>query len=67
MAEAQAFRGWLAGIAVVYGALFGTGHLLLGRTFAGAVAVLIAAAGAAVLSSVLSRLWSLQAAKPRRQ
>jgi hypothetical protein len=58
----QALTGWLAGIALVYGALFGAGHLLLGHTLAGAIALAIAFTGAAGLSRVLSRLWSSGAA-----
>ena len=51
-----AFGGWLAGIALVYGALFGTGHLLLGHRTAGVMSLVIAAAGAVALVRVLPRL-----------
>jgi SSS family solute:Na+ symporter len=52
-----AFTGWWAGIALVYGALFGTGHLLLGNRTAGMVALVIATIGAIVLVRTLPRLW----------
>ena len=58
-----AFGGWLAGIALVYGALFGTGHLLLGHRTAGVIALVIGAAGAVTLVRVLPRL---RAEGPRR-
>jgi SSS family solute:Na+ symporter len=53
-----AFVGWLAGLALVYGALFGSGHLLLGNMTAGLIAVTIALAGGIVLIAMLPRLWS---------
>jgi hypothetical protein len=56
----DAFAGWLAGIALVYGALFGTGHLLLGHRAAGIVAVTAAVAGVLVLARVLPRIWSAE-------
>jgi Na+/proline symporter len=52
-----AFAGWCAGIALVYGALFGTGHLLLGNRTAGMVALVIATIGAIVMVRTLPRLW----------
>ena len=51
-----AFTGWLAGIALVYGGLFGSGLLLLGRPAGGMVWVAVAIAGAIVLARVLTRL-----------
>ncbi|MBA2305500.1 MAG: Na+:solute symporter, partial [Acidobacteria bacterium] len=51
-----AFAGWLGGVAVVYGALFGVGHLLLGRQGAGLIGLGVAAAGTATLVWALSRL-----------
>jgi hypothetical protein len=57
-----AFAGWLAGIALVYGALFGSGFLLLGRTALGGIWIGIAAAGTVVLARVLPRMWSGDAA-----
>jgi hypothetical protein len=54
---AAAFTGWIAGVALVYGALFGAGHLLFGHVVAGTTASLIAVAGAVVLAVVLPRLW----------
>jgi SSS family solute:Na+ symporter len=59
-----AFVGWFAGLALVYGALFGSGHLLLGNVTAGLVASAIAAAGGIVLAAVLPRLWSSEPAAP---
>jgi Na+/proline symporter len=56
-----AFTGWLAGLALVYGALFGVGHALLGRAAPAAISGAIATAGAVALVVVLPRLWS---AKP---
>jgi Na+/proline symporter len=52
-----AFTGLAAGIALVYGALFGTGHLLFGHVVAGTIASVIAIAGAVTLAIVLPRLW----------
>ncbi|MDQ3348629.1 MAG: Na+:solute symporter [Acidobacteriota bacterium] len=53
----SSFVCWLAGMALVYGALFGSGHLLFGHTARGVVAVVIAVAGAAVLLRELPRMW----------
>ena len=53
-----AFAGWAAGMALVYGALFGAGHLLFGHRLAGITALTAAAVGAAVLMRVLPRLWA---------
>ena len=53
-----AFVCWAAGIAVVYGGLFGSGLLLLGRPLPGAVGVAVAAAGAIVLIRMLPRIWA---------
>jgi len=52
-----AFVCWFAGLALVYGALFGAGHLLFGHTSAGLVGVVFAVAGAIVLVRTLPRLW----------
>ena len=52
-----AWRGWIGGIALVYGALFGTGLALLGRPLAAAVPIVLALAGAGVLTRVFPRLW----------
>jgi SSS family solute:Na+ symporter len=52
-----AFVCWFAGIALVYGALFGAGHLLFGHPVAGAIGVVAAIAGAVVLARELPRLW----------
>jgi Na+/proline symporter len=53
----DALVGWSAGMALVYGTLFGAGHVLLGHAVAASVALLVAAAGAMVLFRVLPRLW----------
>ena len=52
-----AFVCWFAGLALVYGALFGAGHLLFGHTAAGLIGGLFAAAGAIALVRTLPRLW----------
>jgi SSS family solute:Na+ symporter len=52
-----AFTCWFAGLALVYGALFGAGHLLFGHPAAGAVGCVAAAAGAAVLVREMPRIW----------
>jgi len=52
-----AFVCWFAGLALVYGALFGAGHLLFGHTSAGLIGVVFAVAGAIVLVRTLPRLW----------
>jgi Na+/proline symporter len=53
----SAFRGWFAGIGLVYGALFGAGFALLGRPVAASVALAFAGAGAILLVRVLPGLW----------
>ncbi len=52
-----AFTSWFAGLALVYGALFGTGHLLFGHRTAGFIGVAVAIAGGAVLIRTMPRLW----------
>jgi len=52
-----AFVCWFAGLALVYGALFGAGHLLFGHRTAGAIGVAFAIAGAIVMIRTLPRLW----------
>jgi Na+/proline symporter len=52
-----AFTSWFAGLALVYGALFGTGHLLFGHRTGGFIGVAVAIAGGAVLVRTLPRLW----------
>ncbi len=52
-----AFAGWWSGLALVYGALFGTGLALLGRPLAGGVALAVGAAGGVMLMRVFPRLW----------
>ncbi len=55
-----AFACWFAGLALVYGALFGAGHLLFGHTAAGLTGTAFAIAGAAVMVIMLPRLWGAQ-------
>ncbi len=55
-----AFIGWFAGLALVYGALLGSGLLLLGSPLAGVIWTSVAVAGAIVLVRVLPRLWSTE-------
>ena len=52
-----AFTCWFAGLALVYGALFGAGHLLFGHRTAGLIGVAAAIAGGVVLLRILPRLW----------
>jgi hypothetical protein len=52
-----AFICWFAGLALVYGALFGAGHLLFGHMAAGTIGAVCAIAGAIVLLRTLPRLW----------
>jgi solute:Na+ symporter, SSS family len=52
-----AFGGWIAGVALVYGALFGVGHLLLGHRLLGMVILAIALSGAVALGRLLPRMW----------
>jgi Na+/proline symporter len=60
----QSFIGWAAGIALVYGALLGTGQLLLGHTLLGSVGLAIGAAGAVILIRTLPKLWADRPAAP---
>jgi len=53
-----AFVCWFAGVALVYGALFGSGHLLFGHTAAGLIGVVAALIGVALLVKFLPLLWS---------
>jgi solute:Na+ symporter, SSS family len=46
-----------AGVALVYGALFGAGHLLFGHVVPGVVGVAAAFAGTVVLVRTMPRLW----------
>jgi Na+/proline symporter len=55
---ATAFAGWAAGHALIYGALFGSGHLLLGNTGAGLVAAGVALIGGVTLAMLLPKLWA---------
>ena len=60
-----AAAGWLASVALVYGALFGAGFALFGRPLAAVMAASAAAAGATVLWRVLPRVWRDRAAEAR--
>ena len=55
-----AFAAWAAGVILVYGALFGSGLLLLGRPLAGSLGLATGAAGAVALWRTLPRLWSAE-------
>jgi SSS family solute:Na+ symporter len=51
-----AFAGWLGGMALVYGALFGAGHFIFGHTSAAVVGAAFALAGGVTIARVLSRM-----------
>ena len=53
-----AFVCWFAGLALVYGALFGSGHLLFGHMAAGVIGVVAAVIGIGLLVRFLPLLWS---------
>jgi Na+/proline symporter len=52
-----AFGGSFGGCACVYGVLFGTGHLLLGRTGSAMIALGVAVLGALVTMRAVRRAW----------
>ena len=52
-----AFVCWFAGLALVYGALFGAGHLLFGHVGPGLAGCVAAIAGAVVLAREMPRIW----------
>ncbi len=52
-----AFVCWFAGLTLVYGALFGAGHLLFGHPGPGLIGSVCAIVGAVVLAGTLPRLW----------
>ena len=54
----QAFLAWICGIFTVYGALFGTGSLLYGRTGIGLFWVATGAVGALGLIRIVPRMWA---------
>ena len=56
----QVFLGLIAGIALVYGALFGSGLLLLGRPAPGFIGVAVAVAALVVLVRTLPALWAAE-------
>jgi Na+/proline symporter len=53
----QAFLAWMCGIFMVYGALFGTGALLYGRTGTALFWIVVGVAGTAGLLKLWPRLW----------
>jgi len=55
---ADAFSGWVFGWVFVYCALFGTGHLLLGRPSAGAALIGVGLVSAVYLRRTLRVLWA---------
>jgi len=57
---------WALGCGMVYLALFGAGHLLLGSTGRGAVELAVAALCAGLLYSNISRSWGSEAAAAAR-
>jgi len=52
---AVSFVNWIAGVVLVYSALFGVGHLLLGRSVTGGVLVVVAGLAAGFIYWNLSR------------
>jgi Na+/proline symporter len=58
----QAFLGWTLGVLMVYGALFGTGSLLYGRTGIAVFWLVTCALSAAFLVRLLPDLWRDQSA-----
>jgi Na+/proline symporter len=60
----QAGLGWIASLGLVYGALFGTGHLLFGHRGLGLAGVAIALGSAVWLAVLLPRLWHEREAVP---
>jgi Na+/proline symporter len=57
----QAFLAWMCGIFMVYGALFGTGALLYGRTGTAAFWIVVGVTGTAGLLTLWPRLWAQRA------
>jgi hypothetical protein len=57
----QAFLAWICGIFTVYGALFGTGSLLYGRTGIGLFWVATGMLGALGLIRIVPRMWAAPA------
>jgi Na+/proline symporter len=55
---ADAFSGWVFGWVTVYCALFGTGHLLLGRPYAGAALIAVGVISAVYLRRTMRVLWA---------
>ena len=52
-----AFVCWLASLALIYGALFGVGHLLFGHGLSAAISMAAAIGGVVVLAREMPRLW----------
>jgi solute:Na+ symporter, SSS family len=57
--------GWVCGCVMVYGALFGVGHWLLGHTGQAVVFLTACVVSTAVLVRLLPRLWGRPAAGPQ--
>jgi Na+/proline symporter len=52
-----AFVCWLASLALIYGALFGVGHLLFGHGLSAAISMAAGIGGVVVLAREMPRLW----------
>jgi hypothetical protein len=57
-ALSDALVGMVAGLALVYGALFGMGHVLLGHPRTAVVSFVVTLAGAVALVRILPRMWT---------
>jgi Na+/proline symporter len=55
-----AFVGWVAGTTAVYGALLGTGLILLGSRTSGMIVLAVAAVAAVILARTLPALWTAE-------
>jgi len=58
---ANAFAGWILGLAAIYGALFSTGALVYGHTAAGALWGAVSVAGVIGLVTIVRRTFTLNA------
>jgi len=54
----QAFLAWICGLFTVYGALFGTGSLLYGRTSIALFWLIVGAVGAFGLIRIIPKMWA---------
>jgi solute:Na+ symporter, SSS family len=59
--------GWGVGTAVVWSALFATGHFLMGRPLQGLILAAVFVVGATVLVRLIRRLWSADLPPPPRE